>query len=82
MLRPPLRTQHDRPESSISTIEKNDWTGPAASTTLEFQLAVEPGARSGVSPRVPVGGTDSTLLTEAKTIAGADQTRLGPRVIA
>jgi len=82
MLRPPLRTQHDRPESSISTIEKNDWTLSAASTTLEVQLAVEPGAGSGVPPRVPVEGTDSPVLTEAKTIAGADQARLGPRVIA
>jgi hypothetical protein len=68
--------------SVLSTIEKNDWTLSAASTTLKVQLAVEPGARSGVPPRVPVGGTDSTVLTEAKTMARADQTRPGPRVIA
>ena len=66
----------------LSAIEKNDWTLSAASTTLKIQLGVEPGAGSGVPPRVPVGGTDSTVLIEAKTIARADQTRPGPRVIA
>ena len=65
----------------LSTIEKNDWTVSAASTTLKVELAVEPGARSGVPPRVPVEGTDSTVLTEAKAMARADQTRPGPRII-
>jgi hypothetical protein len=66
----------------LSTIEKNDWTLSAASTTLKVQLAVEPGARSGVPPRVPVEGTDCTVLTEAKTMVRADQTRPGQRIIA
>ena len=66
----------------LSTIEKNDWTVSAASTTLKVELAVEPGARSGVPPRVPVEGTDCTVLTEAKTMARADQIRPGPRIIA
>ena len=65
----------------LSTIEKNDWTVSAASTTLKIELAVEPGARSGVLPRVPVEGTDSTVLTEAKTMARTGQTRPGSRII-
>ena len=66
----------------LSTIEKNDWTVSAASTTLKVELAVEPGARLGVPPRVPVEGTDSTELTEAKTMARPDQTSSSPRIIA
>jgi len=56
----------------LSTIEKNDWTVCAASTTLKVELAVEPGARSGVPPRVPVEGKDSTVSTETKTMARVD----------
>lgn len=66
----------------LSSIEKNDWTLSTASTTLKVQLAAEPGAGSGVLPRVPVGGTDSTVLIGAKTMARADQAHPGPRVIA
>jgi hypothetical protein len=46
----------------LSTIEKNDWTLSAVSTTLKVELVAEPGARSGAHLRVPVEGTDSTAL--------------------